>query len=151
VIKIDLPPLRDRREDIMLLALHFLDKYAAAAGRPIKGFADSARRGLESYNWPGNVRELENAIERAVALETGEVITAASLPDQIAEPKIPSGGGSLEIPEKGFDLESHLDRLRCIFITEAMKKADGVQTRAAELLGLTPRSLRYLLNKYKLR
>jgi two-component system response regulator PilR (NtrC family) len=151
VIKIDLPPLRKRREDIMLLALHFLDKYAAAAGRPIRGFAESARRGLESYSWPGNVRELENAIERAVALETSDVVTAASLPDHVSSSKILPSGEAMDIPAEGFDMERHLDSLRRNYLKAAMERADGRQTRAAELLGLSTRSLRYLLDKFKMK
>ncbi|HUX07375.1 MAG TPA: sigma-54 dependent transcriptional regulator [Acidobacteriota bacterium] len=151
VIKIDLPPLRKRREDVMLLALHFLDKYAAAAGRPIRGFADSARRGLENYSWPGNVRELENAIERAVALETGEVITSASLPDQIGSAKMAATGEALEIPEGGFDLERHLEEQRRKYLKIAMEMAEGKQTKAARLLGLSTRSIRYLLDKFNMK
>jgi len=151
VIKIDLPPLRKRREDIMLLALHFLDKYASAAGRPIRGFTDSARRGLENYSWPGNVRELENAIERAVALETSEVVTSASLPDHVSSAKMMAAGDAVEIPENGFDLEQQLEGMRRRYIKIAMEMAESRQTRAAELLGISPRSLRYLLDKFNMK
>jgi two-component system response regulator PilR (NtrC family) len=151
VIHIVIPPLRERREDIMLLALHFLDKYASAAGRPIRGFADSARRCLEAYSWPGNVRELENAIERSVALEPGEVITADSLPEQIRAVRPPEGHEDINIPDTGFDLEEYLEGLRRLYVATAMAKAENKQTKAADLLGMTTRSLRYLLDKYDLR
>jgi two-component system, NtrC family, response regulator PilR len=150
VIRINIPPLRERREDIMLLALHFLDKFASAANRPIRGFSDSARRLLESYRWPGNVRELENAIERAVALEAGEVITEASLPDSIrhSETRKPE---EIVIPPEGIDLEKHLEELRKSYVQRAMDLCDNRQTDAARLLQMTPRSLRYLLDKYDLK
>ena len=151
VIRIDIPPLRERSEDIMLLALFFLDKYATAASSPILGFADSARSALESYSWPGNVRELENAIERAVALATGEVITADSLPSQIRTSTLPAGAEGIHIPDGGFDLESYTEGLRRLYVVAAMEKAGNKQTRAAGLLGMSPRSLRYLLDKYDLR
>ena len=151
VICINLPPLRERREDIMLLAMHFLDKYAAAAELSIRGFADSARRYLENYDWPGNVRELENAIERAVALETTDVITSASLPDSIRSAGAPEVIDHQGLPEEGFDMEGRLEELRKHYVIAAMERSRNKQNRAAKMLGITARSLRYLLDKYDLR
>lgn len=151
VIRILLPPLRERQEDVMLLALHFLDKYASASQRPIRGFADSARSRLEAYSWPGNVRELENAIERAVALETGEVITEAALPDNIRFAAPMRQTDQVHIPLEGIDLEEYLEELRKKFVLRAMEISGNRQTEAARLLGMTPRSIRYLLDKYDLK
>jgi two-component system response regulator PilR (NtrC family) len=151
VIRINLPSLEERREDIMLLGLHFLDKFASAANRPIRGFSDSARQLLESYHWPGNVRELENAIERAVALETGNVITRDSLPDSIKRTARSSIEDRIVIPADGINLENHLEELRQKFVERAMELCNNRQKDAAEVLGMTPRSLRYLLDKYNLK
>lgn len=151
VIRIDLPPLKRRREDIMLLALHFMDKYASAASRPIRGFSDSARRLLEAYDWPGNVRELENAIERAVALETSDVITESSLPDSLRRGFSGDQKMEISIPIENFDLEAHLEEMRKKYVERAMEMSGHKQTDAARLLGMTPRSIRYLLDKYGLK
>ena len=151
VIRINMPPLKDRQEDIMLLALHFLEKFTNLASRPIRGFSDSARRSLESYHWPGNVRELENAVERAVALETGNVITASSLPDNISSAAPKLRDTKVTLPREGFDLEAHMEEIRKGYVIQAMENAEGKQVKAAKLLGLTPRSLRYLLDKYELK
>ena len=128
-----------------------LRRHASAAHRPIRGFSDSARRLLETYDWPGNVRELENAIERAVALETGEVITESSLPDNLRRGA--SGGQKMDIsiPMEDFDLEAHLEEMRKKFVERAMEISGNKQTEAARLLGMTPRSIRYLLDKYDLK
>lgn len=151
VIRINMPPLKERQEDIMLLSLHFLEKFSNMAQRPIRGFSDSARRCLESYGWPGNVRELENAVERAVALETGNVITASSLPDNIRSAIPNVENNKVSLPREGFDLEAHLESLRKKYVVQAMETAGGKQVKAADLLGLSARSLRYLLDKYELK
>jgi two-component system response regulator PilR (NtrC family) len=105
---------------------------------------------LEAYHWPGNVRELENVIERAVALEPSDVIQADSLPRELKGGH--AGRGELEVVlrDSGIDLESHLEDLRRRYMAEAMERAHGVQTRAAELLGMTFRSFRYFAKKYGL-
>jgi len=151
VIRVALPSLRERSEDIMLLSLHFLDKYATLAGRAMNGFAESARRCLENYHWPGNVRELENAIERAVALEPNQVITEASLPDTVRQASQNNAPKSVSIPNEGFELEPYLEDLRMTYVKKAMDITVGKQTEAAKLLGMSTRSLRYLLDKYDLK
>jgi two-component system response regulator PilR (NtrC family) len=150
VIEIVIPTLRDRQEDIMVLALHFLDKYLPTSQGKIRGFSDSARRLLEAYSWPGNVRELENIIERALALETGPVITASSLPDSLQNSVNERQHQSLTIPLDGIDMEAHLEEMREQFVRKAMIISDNKHTDAARLLKVTPRSLRYLLNKYEI-
>jgi two-component system response regulator PilR (NtrC family) len=146
VIPIELPPLRDRREDIPLLVGHFLRKNAEALGSTTKKLSAEAMRLLERYAWPGNVRELENLIERAVALSATGVITAADLPAYLA------GGGesasdSFTLPEQGLDLEAWLERVRTEMMRQALERSGGVQTQAAEMLGMSFRSFRYYAKK----
>jgi len=140
VIPIRMPALREKPEDIPALAEHFLEKCRAAMGKTLQGISEEAMVHLEGYAWPGNVRELENVIERAVALEAGDVIGAESLPRELRSGR----------PESGIDLETHLEDLRRRYMVEAMERCHGVQTRAAEFLGMTFRSFRYFAKKYGL-
>jgi len=146
VIPIQLPALRERREDIPLLASHFLQKYSHALGVETKRISAEAMRMLESYAWPGNVRELENLIERAVALSTGGAINATDLPAYLL-----AGGErsqpELLLPDDGLDLEAYLERIRAEMMRQALERAGGVQTQAAEILGMTFRSFRYYAKK----
>jgi two-component system response regulator PilR (NtrC family) len=147
VIALEIPPLRERRDDILLLGQHFLGKYAEAFGRPIKGFDREVIEALEGYDYPGNVRELENLVERAVALETGEYLSAGSLPGSLRRER---GRGPLEfrgIPVDGMDLEGLLDTLERRYLEEALDRTGGNKTEAARMLGLSFRSLRYRLEK----
>ena len=149
VIQIPLPPLRDRREDIPLIAARFLERFAERMGKPVRGISQEAMALLEAYGWPGNVRELENAIERAVALEKTPAVLPESLP-----PHVRAGGGVMapvKLPEGAFDLEAHVDQIYRDHITGALAQAGGVQVRAAELLGMTFRSFRYYAKKFNLR
>jgi two-component system, NtrC family, response regulator PilR len=150
VIPIRMPALREKPEDIPALAEHFLEKYKTAMGKTLHGISEEAMERLEAYHWPGNVRELENVIERAVALEPGETIHAESLPRELRGG--PGGGGDLDVVlrDSGIDLERHLEELRRRYMAEAMERAGGVQTRAAEILGMTFRSFRYFAKKYGL-
>jgi len=149
VIEIKLPLLRERKEDILLLADHFLAKFNKETGKNIKGFTPEVKELLLRYHWPGNVRELENAIERAVALETGEYIVPERLPEQIRrETEFPKEG--IVLPEGGIDLEKHLTEIRKEFMSLALAKTGGVQKKAAELLGMSFRSFRYFVKKYNL-
>src|SRR5687767_7011139 len=164
VIPIHLPPLRDRREDIPLLAEHFLAKYAAQMEKPIHTISHEAHDLLAAYAWPGNVRELENAIERAVALEQTEAILPESLPVHVrpgpAAPGRPAAvtavlerqadGGLPDLGE-GFDLEARGEEFYRHYIALALERAGGVQTKAAELLGMSFRSFRYYAKKFNLR
>jgi DNA-binding NtrC family response regulator len=151
VIAIEMPPLREKPEDIAALAEHFLNKYRHVVGKPIKqGIAKSTMECLEAYDWPGNVRQLENVIERAVALETTEEIQPESLPPEVRVGRPPFGQPDVTLPREGFDLEEHLETMRRDYMLEAMHRSGGVQTRAAEFLGMTFRSFRYFGKKYNL-
>jgi two-component system response regulator PilR (NtrC family) len=152
VIPIVLPPLRQRREDISLLADHFLAKYAEQMGKPVTGLSRPALTLLVRYDWPGNIRELENVIERAVALERTPTILPESLPATLRG-GVPRNAGPANdaLPEAGFDLEAHVKEIERGYIAQALERADGVQVRAAELLGMSFRSFRYYVKKYNLR
>jgi two-component system response regulator PilR (NtrC family) len=149
VIPITLPSLRQRREDIPVLVDHFIDKFCANLGMPKKRISSDAIRAIEKYHWPGNVRELENVIERMIALETSEVLTTKSLPEQIllggVMPDV-----TFDLPPEGILLEEHLDSIMKIFMLKALERSGGVQTQAAELLHMTFRSFRYYAKKYDL-
>jgi two-component system response regulator PilR (NtrC family) len=172
VILIKTPPLRDRRGDVKLLAEVFLDRFAKRAGKKVLGFAGDAARALEIYAWPGNVRELENTIERAVTLEPGDKITLSVLPPAMAEGASPNlksgpatgkkgevpkgvdgaGQGELRIPlpdfaAGGVDLDRILGDVEKAFLLKALEHSGGVKKKAADLLGVTFRSMRYRLKK----
>jgi two-component system response regulator PilR (NtrC family) len=157
VIEIHLPPLRDRREDIPLLAEHFLPKFAEQMGKPISSISNEAQTLLSSYDWPGNVRELQNVIERAVALEPSPVILPESLPAQLRAERAERPGGASDaeagLPDlgEGFDLEARGEAFYRHYLALALERAGGVQVKAAEMLGMSFRSFRYYAKKYKLR
>jgi two-component system response regulator PilR (NtrC family) len=151
VIPIRLPALRQRREDIPLLADHFLAQYSEQLGVTPKKISVEAIRALEAHTWPGNVRELENVIERAVALTSEETITTRDLPSDLTGQMARPGAPVVTLPEEGLDLETHLDDVRTALMAEALERCDGVQTRAAELLGMSFRSFRYYAKKAGLR
>ncbi len=155
VIPISLPPLRERREDIPLLAEHFVVKYNEQMGKGISGISHESMDLLTRYDWPGNIRELENVIERAVALEPTPAILPDSLPavvrGETTRPSATSVAGSEGLPDSGFDLEAHVKEIEMGYIAEALKRAGGVQVKAAELLGMSFRSFRYYVKKYNLR
>jgi two-component system response regulator PilR (NtrC family) len=163
VIQMRLPPLRDRREDIPLLAEHFLSKYSERMDKPVHGISNEAIALLQAYGWPGNVRELENVIERAVALERSPTVLSESLPAQIraglGQTVAEAGTSSmmsLDIPPlpdlgEGFDLEARGEDLYRHYIALALERAGGVQVKAAEMLGMSFRSFRYYAKKFNLR
>jgi two-component system response regulator PilR (NtrC family) len=152
VIPMCLPPLRERREDIPLLAEHFLAKYCEQMGKAITGISRDAMELLQLHEWPGNIRELENVIERAVALEATPTVLPESLPPSVrgAVPRNGTQSGE-ELPEGGFDLEAHVKELERGYIAQALHRAGGVQVKAADLLGMSFRSFRYYVKKYNLR
>ena len=152
VIPIALPPLRDRREDIPLIAEHFLAKYSEQMEKAISGITHETMKLLVQYDWPGNIRELENVMERAVALEHSPAILPESLPAGIRGDTPRALTTPVEgLPEAGFDLEAHVKEIEMNYISEALKRAGGVQVKAAELLGMSFRSFRYYVKKYNLR
>jgi two-component system, NtrC family, response regulator PilR len=153
VIPIALPPLRERREDIPLLADHFLAKYTEQMGKPVTGISQDAMQLLLRYDWPGNIRELENVLERAVALEATPAILVDSLPLAIQGEVVRAAGapGIDYLPDSGFDLEAHVKGIERGFIAQALQRAGGVQVRAAEMVGMSFRSFRYYVKKYNLR
>jgi len=152
VIPISLPPLRERREDIPLLAEHFVAKYAEQMEKDIAGISHDAMELLVHHDWPGNIRELENVMERAVALEPTPAILPDSLPPGIRGESGRAPAAPVEgLPESGFDLEAHVKEIERGYIAEALKRAGGVQVKAAELLGMSFRSFRYYVKKYNLR
>jgi two-component system response regulator PilR (NtrC family) len=105
---------------------------------------------LSAYPWPGNVRELENVIERAVALTTGDTVQADNLPPVVQQPVASPGSPQFEVPPEGLDLEEVVADLERRLMQDALEKAEGVQTRAAQLLGINFRSFRYRAKKYGL-
>ena len=150
VIQVRMPALREKPEDIPRLAQHFIQKYAALMGKRIAGVSDDALARLREHDWPGNVRELENVIERAVALAPGETITASELLRDLGGPQRAVRELPVELGDQGIDLERQLEGLREQFMQMALQRAQGVQTRAAELLGMSFRSFRYFAKKYHL-
>ncbi|MCC6826338.1 MAG: sigma-54-dependent Fis family transcriptional regulator [Acidobacteria bacterium] len=150
VIPIDLPPLRDRSEDIPDLVEHFVRKFCDQSGRSVT-ISPKAMQMLENYAWHGNVRELEHTIERAVALERGDEIQPERLPDHITNYNPSRIKSEFELPEDGINLSKHLDNLERTYVVEALRKTGGNQTKAAELLEMPVRSLRHLLDKHDIR
>jgi two-component system response regulator PilR (NtrC family) len=146
VIPLEIPPLRHRRDDIPLLANHFLSRLNSTMGKRIDRIAEAALKRMESYDWPGNVRELENALERAFILETGDQLSESYLPENSNH----SGPIRLidDLPPEGINLEAYVENLQKAFITEALRRSGGVQVKAAQLLQMTYRSFRHCLQKY---
>jgi two-component system, NtrC family, response regulator PilR len=154
VIPLRLPALRERIEDMPLLAGHFVSKFAAGLAKEISGISSQAMSMLQAHSWPGNIRELENAMERAVALERTTSILPESLPEQLQErPSLPvtAAPAAESFPESGFDLEQHVQHIEREYIAEALRRAGGVKVKAAELLGMSFRSFRYYTKKYELK
>jgi two-component system response regulator PilR (NtrC family) len=154
VIPIHVPSLRERRDDIPLLARHFLERFCKAMEKPIEAILPEAMTRLESYDWPGNVRELENTMERAVALETGREISLKVLPDRIAGYSASSigvpEGQAAGFPVDGVDFEKEIAAAERRYLQAALEKAGGVRTRAAEFLKISYRSFRHYAKKHSL-
>jgi two-component system, NtrC family, response regulator PilR len=151
VINIHVPALRERSEDIGLLAYYFLRHYAEKNGKRIDGIAPEALLCLESYCWPGNVRQLENTIERAVALETSQNIQLERLPDAILNQTAGDASESFTLPDGPFDLEAFLSQIESSLIIQALRQADGNQTSAAQRLKLTKGSLRHKIQALQIK
>jgi two-component system, NtrC family, response regulator PilR len=150
VIPIELPSLRERTEDIPDLAKHFVTKFCGDTGRSL-GLSEGAVRLLENYVWPGNVRELEHTIERAVALETTNSIQPERLPEKITNYNPYRIAETFDFPQQGVNLTAHLDQLEKTYVLEALRRTSGNQTNAAQILALSVRSLRHLLDKHGIR
>jgi two-component system response regulator PilR (NtrC family) len=151
VIQIKIPPLRERKEDIPLLVNHFVRKYSTDTGKEIEGVSPEALELLLGYNFPGNVRELENIIERSITLETTPMIADRHIRSYLNERMVSKGiPPTLEIPEEGMDLNKVVEDLEKAFILKALEQTDGVKKKAAEILGMNFRAMRYKLAKYDL-
>jgi two-component system response regulator PilR (NtrC family) len=151
VIQIAVPPLRERREDVPMLAEHFMSKFAEQMGKSVTGITKTTMDLLLKHDWPGNIRELENAIERAVAVESTPTILPESLPPLLRSGNARVAPAPDTLPDAGFDLEAHVKEIERGYIAQALEQANGVQVKAAELLGMSFRSFRYYVKKYNLR
>lgn len=141
VIPIEVPPLRDRLDDLPLLVDHFIKKYCAESGKEVSGVDDSVMRLFMKYHWPGNVRELENFIERAVVISHGKILTAKDFPQSLVLGKIEDRG-------EGFRVGMTVSEAEKLLILRTLEDQDGNRTRAAEILGINPRTLRNKLHEY---
>ena len=152
VIQVGLPPLRERQEDISLLSHHFVDKYRDEMGSSVRAIAPKAMDILLNHSFPGNVRELENIIERAMTFEMSDVLTVESLPPYVLEgpPAISIDPANIQIPDSGVDLDELLSQLERRYLVRALELSNGVRTDAAKLLGMSFRSIRYKLDKFRI-
>ncbi|MGD0676832.1 MAG: sigma-54 dependent transcriptional regulator [Polyangiaceae bacterium] len=150
VIRVEVPPLRERPEDIRPLAEHFLLRCAAEHNKDVRALAPDALRAIESYKFPGNVRELENVIERAVALAAGHIIGLGDLPRELSGAASQATPALVGLPEEGCNLEEVLGEVERRLLLQALERSGGVRTQAAKLLGVTFRSLRYRVQKHAL-
>jgi DNA-binding NtrC family response regulator len=141
VVPIDIPPLRDHKEDIPDLVDHFVARFASESGKAIRGITPEARQLIMNFHWPGNVRELENIVERAVALSDGPLLDVADIHLDVVPPATSTAGSPF--PPEGMTLEQWEDEM----IREALRRANGNKSQAARLLGLSRNALRYRLSK----
>jgi DNA-binding NtrC family response regulator len=141
VVAIDIPPLRDHKEDIPALANFFLEKFARESGKPIRGITPAAMKLLLDFHWPGNVRELENIIERGVTLSAGSTLDVADI--HLDPPSSRAVAGTPTVLPPGMTLDQWEDEA----IREALKQANGNKSQAARTLGLSRNALRYRLSK----
>jgi len=149
VIQVAMPPLRTRIEDVAEFVQVFAAKHGQRMGRTVAGAEPGFVEALSRYRWPGNIRELENVIERAVALSSGDLLQHDSLPPEVTG-AAPAGPGDRPRLPAALDLEQYLDEERRRYMAAALDQAGGVQTRAAERLGMTFRSFRYFAKKFGL-
>jgi two-component system, NtrC family, response regulator PilR len=150
VIRLEVPPLRDRREDVPELAAYFLERCAREHDKSVRALSPDALRALDAYSFPGNVRELENIIERAVALASGPLIGLGDLPREVSGAAAGTTPALLDLPQDGCDLDGVLGEIERRLILQALDRAGGVRTNAAKTLGITLRSLRYRMQKLTL-
>ncbi len=145
VIRIGLPPLRERKEDLPLLAEHFLRFYASENGKIVRGIEPDALKALFHHQWPGNVRELENAVERSVVLSSGDSITVDLLPESVFAPDETSA--AFPIPAEGLSYREAVENFERRLVVSAMKRAGGVQKKAADLLKTRPTTLHEIIKR----
>jgi two-component system response regulator PilR (NtrC family) len=150
VIRLELPPLNERSQDLTPLVEHFLRHYSVEMSKEVVGLTGDALRALREYDFPGNVRELENVVERAVALAGSRVIGLGELPREISGSVGSSSTRLLELPEDGCKLDDVMNEVERRFLIEALARSAGVRKAAADLLGITFRSFRYRLDKHAL-
>ena len=148
IIPLSIPPLRDRPEDIPLLARHFVQRFAARMSRAAAGVSEPAMRALQRYPWPGNVRELENAVEQALVFSEGPELTESDLPAFLRSPAAQKTAGALPVVQGDRSLPEILEDLERQLIHQAYEKAKGVKTETARLLGIKTSALYYKLEKY---
>jgi len=146
VITIELPPLRDRHEDVPLLATHFLRVFAEENQREVEGFTAEAMDAMTDYHWPGNVRELENAVERSVVLCRGDTIEVDELPLAVRG-ETPGEAPRVDIPSDGLDFRQTVADYQENLIREALRRTGGVQRRAARMLQLSPTTLNEMIHR----
>ena len=149
VVHIPIPPLRERREDIPLLVAHFAEKAAKENGIPPKTFSTEALNHLSGYEWPGNIRQLQNVVERCLVLVPGDVITLEDLPAEIRDEEAQFKSAVDLLPVQ-LDLADTLERIEAALIRRALVRADFVQAKAAELLGISKSLMQYKLKKYSI-
>ncbi len=150
VIRVELPPLRDRRDDIPLLADSFVARFSAEMGKELRGFTPDAMRAILAYDFPGNVRELENMLERAATLAGSAMIGLGDLPEVLSGLAGRTTPALLDLPADGCRLDEVLTEVERRLLLEALQRTGGVRTQAAKLLGISFRSLRYRLEKQSL-
>lgn len=151
VINIHIPPLRERREDIFPLAQHFLKKFSSENGKPQLAFSTETMQALLDCQWPGNVRQLENAVERAVVLATGPEIDAALLPDAVRRRSTRVSIAPVPPLETGVTFRGYISEVERQLLLETLDRVDGIQKRAAEVLGLKPTTLNEMLKRHGIR
>ena len=149
VVHIQLPPLRERREDIPLLAAQFVNNYARDNQTGHKSFTPDAMNYLTAYEWPGNIRQLENVVERCMVMTRDDVITVDDLPAEIRDEEAQFKSAVDFLPVE-LDLADTLEKIEKALVRRALARADFVQTKAAELLGISKSLLQYKLKKYKI-
>jgi DNA-binding NtrC family response regulator len=154
VIPLHIPPLRERRDDIPILAEFFLNKYSKDMKRHGKKFAPEVKEAMMRHPWPGNIRELENAVQRSIALSDGDIITAKDLLETAAPtPDLRSIAAATAkgIGEEGLDLDATMTDIEMGYLKRALEMTGGNYTKAAQLLKMSLRSFRYKLQKYGIR
>jgi two-component system response regulator PilR (NtrC family) len=153
VIPVEVPPLRDRGEDVVLLANHFLKKFAVQMSKDVVRLSPESLKTMKGYDWPGNVRVLENTIERAVAMSTEDELRV-ELPNSgngaMSSAAATTGALGVVLPADGIDLERYIADVEKSLLQSALRRSNGVQTRAAEILKLSYRSFRHMMKKYDL-